>query len=416
MNKLKPVILTISCILLLFTCKKEVKVTENVSIPGTVFSNGAEHFLGDVIKTADDHFILAGTALNGKNGMFDYFALKVDNNFNTIWYKNYGGKYFENFSSAASDENGNIMLAGISNSFGVSVDSLKEITSYIFYLVNIDKNGDIIWEKSYQPYPNLKNIDNEAKVIFYLKNQTFSVLGSTNNVLSNADVFGFTIDKQASITSTKRFNNDPISPYNYEYCQNAVLSEDGNIIFQMRNDTSSTSKMNLLKIESGLKGPSINKFIWMSPFYYNFINMSFSPNNDNNIAMASCGGDKVAFGDKKNKRMILTDDFGRFSKSISFRNPTTISNITKSDNTLIVIGFSETPNGGFSSCHITDLEGNILEEIYFKLNSSKSPQISIYRVFFNNKNEIMVFGTYPSSKGQNIVMLKFDHNGNIIKN
>lgn len=406
--------------LLFSTCKKEYKIVDNSNPGVTMFGDGREHFLNEVIETADHNFILGGTTLNGANGMFDYYALKVDQNFNIVWYKNFGGVYEDVFYSMAQDDEGNILMAGNSFSFGASIDSSNGNQSTEFYLVYINKDGNIIWEKSFQSNPNKQNFDNRSKKIIYLHNNSFAVMGETSNYSGNGgeyDVFGYCIDKQSNLKWTRRFFNVPIPSYSLEYCQNAILSEDRNIIFQIRNDSNYTPMMRLAKTSINGTGHTNNLYLWKGPVYSDFLANTLIQNNQavyTILPMASCGGDRVAIADYATGELILTKDDGSLLKRVAFKNFVTISDITKLNEKLLIFGVAKLPEGDFPVIISTTLNGDILKETYLNKNSDSNPLMTYYKVFKNDKNEFVVFGTINTKKGSNIVMLKYDFNGNLI--
>jgi len=420
MKPFRILYLSVYFVILFFSCKKEIKVIDNPNPGVALFGNGKEHYITQVIQTNDNHYILGGTTLGGANGMYDFYAMKVDENFNIVWYKNFGGKYGEIFYSMAQDEEGNIMIAGDSHSFGSSIDTNELYVNGLFYIVYINKDGDTIWEKTFRSNPGNKNFENISKKILYLNNKTFVVMGQTSNYSGNGsdyDVYGFCIDKQANIKWTRRLYIIPIPFYTSEFCQNACLSEDGNIIFQIRNDSNYTSQMRLAKTSLNGSGHTNNSFLWKGPSFINFLVNTTAPDNQDVftiLPMASCGGDKVAMADLLTGGLIMTKEDGSLLKMVAFKNHVTIFNMRRVDERLMVIGTATKTNGSFPVIIFTTLSGDVLEEIYLNENSFSNPNINVGNVFINNKNEFVFFGSVKTKKGSNIVMMKYDHCGNLI--
>src|ERR1044072_9485652 len=134
-SRMAMTLLVVLCILQ--GCREKIVVTKSNGF-ASVFGDGNEHSLEKVLQLADCNYLVCGTVNSGMHGLCDGYLMKVDDNFNVLWYKNYGGTNQDFFKSAAIDEQGNIMAAGNSYSFGVSVDSSVRVRSNLFYLVYTD--------------------------------------------------------------------------------------------------------------------------------------------------------------------------------------------------------------------------------------------------------------------------------------
>jgi hypothetical protein len=131
--------------------------------------------------------------------------------------------------------------------------------------------------------------------------------------------------------------------------------------------------------------------------------------------MASCGGDKVAIADLLHKGVVITDEKGALAKRISFKLPITVKNIYRNKDKLIINGLTETLDGISPSIIVTDLDGNILQETLLQLKASRLKELTIKKIFINNLNEIITFGSFQSERGNKLIMIKFDQHGNVIK-
>ena len=93
-------------------------------------------------QTTDGGYIVAGytTSLGEVNG--DFWVLKLDGSGDIIWQKTYGGTDFENALSIQQTTDEGYIVAGFTVSFGTS-------GSHDFWILKLDGNGDIIWQKTY---------------------------------------------------------------------------------------------------------------------------------------------------------------------------------------------------------------------------------------------------------------------------
>ena len=78
------------------------------------------------------------------------YAIKTDINGKTIWEKNYGGSMWDVANAVIQLNSGDFIIAGYSNSPGISSGNTD------IFLIKIDINGNIIWQKAYgnQTFPN----------------------------------------------------------------------------------------------------------------------------------------------------------------------------------------------------------------------------------------------------------------------
>lgn len=429
-KSLKTLLILFSGLLLLSTCKKEIKVTSNVNEFGTSYYSGSFLDLRGAVPTDDNSYLLFGTT-NAKNGRKDGFIMKVDENFNIIWNKTYGGDKDDYFKHIALDENGNIMAVGLTYSFGVSVDTANLKSNSLFYIVYISKDGNIIWEKSMRANEGISNINiyNSAEKVLYLKNNTFCVAGSTENFINTIggdtnytrDGFAFGIDKQANIKWRKQFfdtkviEKDTIYRIERRYdenCYGAVLSSDGNVILLMSHFYYPYTNLNLIKITADDAGFSSNKFLWKSPDITE-VTSAFDLKENTPLPMEILNGDKFLFADSTGgtAEVSLFDNNGVFIKSLALKKPFYYSCISKKSNQIIVSGESGPANeGGWA---VLDLDGNIVKEVYTKSFDPVYDGIEFYykNVFLTDKNQFLTFGINRKS----IIMLRYDYEGNLIK-
>jgi hypothetical protein len=80
----------------------------------------------------------------------DYWIIRLDNNGNKIWDKTYGGQNNDNCRAIVQDENGSIFLAGSSDS-NISGEKSENSRGYPhtdFWILKIDIDGNLIWDKT----------------------------------------------------------------------------------------------------------------------------------------------------------------------------------------------------------------------------------------------------------------------------
>ena len=105
-----------------------------------------------VVKTEDNGYIIAGNSFSedidveGNYGSSDFWLVKIDDNGNTVWKKNYGGFDFDLATNIKKSRDGYV-VSGYSQS---SNNDLKEnYGDNDFWVIKINERGDLLWEKNF---------------------------------------------------------------------------------------------------------------------------------------------------------------------------------------------------------------------------------------------------------------------------
>lgn len=113
--------------------------------------------LQQILPLRDGNFLLTGGSASKKEfdrtatsfGFFDFWVLKIDPSGHEIWQKSYGGSGFDHIYKALETIDGQLMLAGTSDSPVSGNHSSAGFGQYDFWLVFADENGEMRWNKSY---------------------------------------------------------------------------------------------------------------------------------------------------------------------------------------------------------------------------------------------------------------------------
>lgn len=133
-------------------------------------------------QTNDGGYIVAGAAassngdVTGTHGSFDYWVIKLDASGNIQWKKNYGGSIVEHAQSIQQTTDNGYIITGYTNS--VNGDITTAYGEEDFWIVKIDQNGNLQWQKSY---------GGSSKDYAYSIRQTaeggYIAVGSTNSII-----------------------------------------------------------------------------------------------------------------------------------------------------------------------------------------------------------------------------------------
>jgi hypothetical protein len=153
-----------------------------------------------------DGFVVFGLSCHNINGKSSIWALKLDFSGNVVWSRTYGGSADCAVRSGVLTQNGDYLLAGYKDSTGDG--------NYDFYLLELDANGNIVWNKTYggegsQKAYSIAKADNGYVVVgdIQLPNRTTDAwvlkVDLTGNVLWNKSVGGKEADSAAYVTTSK---------------------------------------------------------------------------------------------------------------------------------------------------------------------------------------------------------------------
>ncbi len=174
-------------------------------------------------------------------GTQDMWIVRTDANMNPVWNKTYGGTYKDEVQSIVQTPDLGFILAGNTNSpkeFSVSQDPFSLNYDQDFWVVRIDSSGNKIWDKRYGW--NQDDICHVILAMpdgnYILFGSTLSQNGGTisGTQRSTSDFWLVKIDGNGDIIWDKRFGSDPLSENENNF--GAAVTNDGGFIFAGKSD------------------------------------------------------------------------------------------------------------------------------------------------------------------------------------
>lgn len=116
------------------------------------FGGSEQDIAYDIIEIPGGYFIVGSTGSNDgdisiNKGLNDGWLIKTDNNGNVLWEKTYGGSSGDGFRRIFPDNSGNYIMVGGSGSTYGDISYNPYPGSESFWIVKIDIEGNIIWDK-----------------------------------------------------------------------------------------------------------------------------------------------------------------------------------------------------------------------------------------------------------------------------
>jgi hypothetical protein len=165
----------------------------------------------DVCLSADDGFVITGFTesndvdITSNNGSKDLFVIKTDANGELEWSKAFGGTSDEIGNSVLALSNGNTIVVG--SAFSSDGDINNNAGFSDFWILHLDTNGNLLWEKTYGG-----SSEDRAKKIIQTQDGNFAILGTSfssdgdiSNNLGGVDFWLIKIDQNGDLLWEKSF-------------------------------------------------------------------------------------------------------------------------------------------------------------------------------------------------------------------
>lgn len=95
-----------------------------------------------VLQTSDSGYIIVGNTQSFGNGSSDVWIIKVNKNGELMWSRTYGGTYADGGLYIVKTFDSCYVISGYTKSFSNNLDA-------DIYLLKIDENGNLLWERNY---------------------------------------------------------------------------------------------------------------------------------------------------------------------------------------------------------------------------------------------------------------------------
>jgi len=183
-----------------------------------------------VVQTSDNQYVVAGYSfsangdLTGMNnhGGGDYWVIKLDQHGEIVWSKLYGGSSWEEVRQVIETRDRGLLLAGVASSKDGDVKNGKG--HWDAWLVKLDKDGNMQWEKTYGG-----SSYDKAFSAYELSDRGFVVAGMTKS--SDGDVKNHQGESDVWVFRTDRYGNllweDTIGGKESESAEKIMRLKDG---------------------------------------------------------------------------------------------------------------------------------------------------------------------------------------------
>ena len=146
-----------------------------------------------VKQTLDHGYIIVGSTNSFGAGGLDVYAIKTDKNGDTMWTRTYGGIYDDVGNAVIQNPDSTYMIVGYTFSFGSGQQDV--------YLIKIDKNGNLLWSRTYggNNFESGNDIKRNSLGYYYITGYTYSYGAG------NEDVYLLKIKSNGDTVWTRTF-------------------------------------------------------------------------------------------------------------------------------------------------------------------------------------------------------------------
>ena len=170
-----------------------VKLDSNGNIQWQkTYGGPLNEFAYDIKQTSSGGYIIAGKTQSFSNGGYDVWVIKLDSNGNILWQKSIGGASDDEAFSIQQTNDGGYIVGGRTNSFGSG--------NYDIWVIKLDTNGNIQWQKTYGG----SSVDGGR--VFQISNGNYLIAGATQSFgAGNYDIWIVKIDPNGNIIWQKTY-------------------------------------------------------------------------------------------------------------------------------------------------------------------------------------------------------------------
>ena len=154
--------------------------------------------------TADGGYIITGYTIPDGQTDKDFYLVKIDVNGNVEWEKTYGDSSSQTAKYIQETSDSGFIIAG---------DSWTATTNNDIYIVKTDRDGDTIWET--------KIIESNNDQAFSIKetNSGYILIGTTTSLgMGNKDIWVIKLDNQGSVEWNKTYGGEALE-YGFDIIQ-----------------------------------------------------------------------------------------------------------------------------------------------------------------------------------------------------
>lgn len=197
--------------------------------------DGGLFFCGflDITSAQSDGYSEKGGIATTAHGVGEFWGTKLDAAGNLQWRKYFGGTNNDRSHAVVQSEDGGFVLSGFSESNDFDIKDSRG--SYDFWVLKIDRNGELLWQNSYGG----SGIEISYDIVtagdkgYVVVGNTFSDDGDISKNHGESDIWMIKIDDDGTLVWERNFGGGA-----FDAAQSVALSSDGGFIISGNSKSS----------------------------------------------------------------------------------------------------------------------------------------------------------------------------------
>lgn len=189
--------------------------------------------LHDVVVLSDNSLVFVGTTYHtDTSGYYDFYIVKTDMQGEVDWEVTFGGNDFDFPDAVIETYDNGILVGGSTRS--TDGDVSNSIGSSDFWIIKINSNGELMWEKTYggDRYENLRSMT-KNKDGYILVGESGSNNRDASSNAGRKDAWVVQINKIGNIIWEKSYGGSEDDGFN-----SVLVTSEGNLLFSGTTESS----------------------------------------------------------------------------------------------------------------------------------------------------------------------------------
>jgi len=184
-----------------------------------------------VVQSEDMGFVMAGFSesddfdISNTQGSYDFWMVKVDENGNMIWERSFGGSGIEiAYDIAKTNDNGYVIVG---NTFSADGDIGKSIGESDIWLIKVNDAGSLVWGRSFggSQFDAAQAVSTSKDGGFFVIGNSKSLDLDTNANAGENDIWIIKTDSDGNLVWQKSFGGS-----NIDFGFDVIENKDGSIL------------------------------------------------------------------------------------------------------------------------------------------------------------------------------------------
>lgn len=159
----------------------------------------------DTVQTEDGGFLMIGSSesddfdITAPNGSYDFWVVKINAEGTKVWEKSFGGSEIDVGYAIATSGDGKYIIVGDSRSSDGDISNAKGNAD--LWMIQIDDNGNLIWEKSLggTEFDTARGIYATQEGGFIITGNSRSNNGDVDENQGQSDIWNILIDSTGDV-------------------------------------------------------------------------------------------------------------------------------------------------------------------------------------------------------------------------